>query len=103
MDILWTNNDINTFVDCKIIFTVPISIQEVNLLFGNHCSGVDVRGSDEVCNKGVLWFIVDVFWCSNLLDDAIVPDNDCIGPSQSLFLIMGNVNKGDAKLFVPVF
>ena len=57
----------------------------------------DIAVPDEVGNKGVFRFIVDVFRRADLLDIALVHDDDRVGHAQGLFLVVGDEDEGNAQ------
>ena len=62
-----------------------------------HGARNDIGFADEVSNICVLGFIVDIDRCSDLLDDAVLHDDDRVGHRERLFLIVGNINESDAE------
>ena len=64
----------------------------------DHQTGHNIAFSDKVCNKGIFRFIVDLFRGTHLLDIALVHDHNGIRHGKCLFLVMGNIDKGDPQL-----
>ena len=58
----------------------------------------NVGVADEVRHKGVLRLVVDVLGGADLLHLAAVHDHDGVGHGQGLFLVVGDVDKGDVHL-----
>ena len=58
----------------------------------------DVALADEVCHKGVFRLVVDLLRGADLLDIALVHDDDGVGHGQRFFLVVRDVDKGDAQL-----
>ena len=59
----------------------------------------DVAVADEVGNESIFRFIVDAFRRADLLDIALVHDDDDVGHAECFFLIVGNEDEGNAQLF----
>ena len=62
-----------------------------------HNTWNDVALTDEIRYEGIFRLVVDLLWRTHLLDITLVHDNDGIGHRQCLFLIVGNIDKSDAK------
>ena len=60
----------------------------------------DVGLADEVRYEGVLRLIINILWRSDLLNGALVHDHDGVGHGQSLLLIVGHIDEGDAHLLL---
>ena len=54
--------------------------------------------SDKVSNKGVFRLIVNVLRCANLLDIALIHNNDGVRHGKSLLLVVCDVDEGDTEL-----
>ena len=63
----------------------------------------EVDIGDEAFDELVLWFGVDFFRGAELNDLAVVHDNDAVGHSKRLVLVVGDVNEGHAKLALKFF
>ena len=56
--------------------------------------------TDEVCDKTGIGMIVDLSRCSDLLDFSLAHDDDLIGNTHRLRLVMGNIDCGDSDLLL---
>ena len=65
-----------------------------------HDSVQDVAFADEVCYEGVDGLVVDVRRHAYLLDASFAHHDDGIAQGQCLFLVVGDVDEGDAQLLV---
>ena len=57
----------------------------------------DIAVADKVSDKSILRFIVNILRRSDLLDIALIHNNDRVGHGQCLFLVMCDINKGNAQ------
>ena len=64
----------------------------------DHRSTHDIALADKVRDKGIFRLIVDLLRRSHLLDIALVHDNDRVGHRERLFLVVGDIDKGDSQL-----
>ena len=60
----------------------------------------DVGLADEVRHEGVLGLVVDVLRGADLLDGALVHDDDGVGHGEGLLLVVGDIDEGDAHLLL---
>ena len=74
--------------------------EDFNQLVVDHQTVHDVALADEVGNECVFRLVVDLFRGTHLLDIALVHDHDGIGHGQSLLLIVGHIDEGDAHLLL---
>src|SRR5256886_17356859 len=54
--------------------------------------------SHEVGDEGIAGSVVDLRGGADLLDPAGVHDDDAVGDHERLFLVVGDVNRGEADL-----
>ena len=85
-------------MSCNLINALELRTENLDETVLNHDAVENVAVTDEVCNECVLRLIVDVFRCADLLDITLVHDNNRVRHSKRLFLIMGDIDKGDTKL-----
>ena len=62
-----------------------------------HSAVQDVRLSDKVCYKCVLWLVIDVSRRSDLPYVSVVKNNDGIRKSQSLLLVVSHIYECDSE------
>jgi len=99
VDIFRADDRVNRFVAAKShIYTFPDCPKHFYNFILYHGSGQNITVTDEISYKSILWFVVNVFRCADLLDISLVHDNNGIGHGQRFLLIMGDIDKGDAKL-----
>ena len=63
----------------------------------------DVAFPDKVGNEGVFGFVINHFGGADLLNGTVRHNDDCVRHSKRFFLIVRDVDKGDAKPFVHGF
>ena len=63
---------------------------------------VHLGAADEACNEHVARHIVQVLRGIDLLDDAILHDDDAVAHGHSLGLVVGNVDEGGSQLLVQL-
>ena len=63
-----------------------------------HNAWNNVALTDEIRYEGIFRLVVDLLRGTHLLDITLVHDNNGIGHGQRFLLIMGDIDKGDAKL-----
>lgn len=61
---------------------------------------MDIRGTDKIGHKGRARFEVDIARRTGLCDDAVLQQQHPIRQGQSLGLIMGHVDRGEANLLL---
>ena len=95
LDILGTDDDVDGLVLLKaLVNAVQLHAEEPHLAVLEHDAVDDIRLADEVGDKGVGGFVIDIFGRTDLSDHAVVHDTDAIGHRQRFFLVMGNIYKG---------
>ena len=99
INILRADHNVDRFVFAESdINALELRTENLDETVLNHDAVENVAVTDEVCNECVLRFIVDVFRCADLLDITLVHDNDRVRHGKRLFLIVGDIDKGDTKL-----
>ena len=63
-----------------------------------HNAWNNVALTDEIRYEGIFRLVVDLLRGTHLLDVTLVHDNNGVGHSQRFLLIMGDIDKSDAKL-----
>ena len=71
--------------------------READLAVGQHEAVHDVGLTDEVGHEGVDGLVVDVHGRADLLDVAARHDHHHVGHGESLLLVVGDVDEGDAR------
>ena len=99
-DVFRTDDDVDALIDGEVIDASPDAAEEADFLFGGHDAVIDIRFADEVGNEGIGRLVVDFFGGADLLDFAIAHDDDFIRHREGFFLVMGDVDEGDAELLV---
>ena len=101
VDILRADDNIDRSVVAEaFIHAGKFGTEDLNQLVANHNARDNVAFADEVCHECVLRLVVDLLRGTHLLDVALVHDNDGIGHGQRFFLVVGNVDEGDAELIL---
>ena len=80
------------------IYTVKTGTQDFYQTISDHGGPDDITVTDKIGNESIFRFIIDALGSTDLLDIPLVHDYDGIGHGQSLFLVMGDIDKGNAKL-----
>ena len=101
IDVFRTDNDFDGFVIAETsVETFKFASAEVCAVVAFHSAVEDVAFADEVRNEAVFRFVVDIFGCADLLDHALIDNGDRIGHGHGFFLIVRDVDKGDAELLL---
>ena len=96
--VLRTDHDVHRAVLAKArIHAAKFCTEDLHQFILQHDAVNDVAVSDKVGNEGIFRLIVDVYGCTDLLDVTLVHDNDGIGHGKGFFLIVGDIDKSDAK------
>jgi len=74
----------------------------VALLDDGAVQEVHLGAADEACDEHVAGHIVQVLRGIDLLDDAVLHDNDTVAHGHSLGLVVGNVDEGGSQLLVQL-
>ena len=87
----------------EVIDTAEFTAAEAGFQMSGHHAVEDIAFTDKVRDKSVCRFIVNVLRCTDLLCAAFAHDDDLVGHGQRFFLVMGDIDKGDAQLVMHVF
>ena len=99
LDVFRTDLDIDRDILAKArVDARDVLAQEMDELVAHHDAVDDVAVPDEVCDKGVLRLIVDALRRADLLDPALVHDDDRVRHREGLFLVVRDEDEGDAEL-----
>ena len=97
VNVLRADDHVHRLIGGKaLVHTLESAAEEANLKVLQHGSVQNVAFADEVCHKGIFRLIIDILRSADLLDPALVHDHHRIGHGQSLLLIVGDIDKGDA-------
>ncbi len=99
-DVLRTDDDVDLLVNREVIDDIPSRADETAFEFPGHRAVIDIGFADEVSDESVDWFVIDIFWGTGLLDDAVIHDDDGIGHREGFFLVVGDIDKGDAEFLM---
>ena len=95
--ILRTDDDVDRGIMAEAaVHAFKFAVAELDLPILEHDAVDDVGLADEVRDKGVFRLVVDVGRAADLLNDAVVHDDDAVAHGQRLLLIVGDVDEGDA-------
>ncbi len=101
LNILGPDDDVHRLVRVKALVDAveahPGKLDEIIL---RHDAGQDVAFADEIRHEGVFRLVVNVDRGADLLDEAFSHHDDGVAHGQGFFLVVGDVNKGDAKLLL---
>ncbi len=104
IDILRTDDHIHRLVLLETkIYAVKGNVVKTYFIVLCHRSGDDVALPDKVCDIPVGRLVIDFLRGSYLLDLAVLDDDDLIGHSKRLLLVVGDKDKGDAHLLLNPF
>ena len=99
INILRADHNVNRLIVSKaLVHTGESGTEDLNQLIMDHDARYNVALTDEVGHEGIFRLIVDLLRGTHLLDIALVHDYDGIRHGQCLFLVVGNIDKGDAQL-----
>ena len=79
-----------------------VNTVQLTLLDQGAVQEVHLGAADEACNEHVARHIVQVLRGIDLLDDAILHDDDAVAHGHSLGLVVGNVDEGGSQLLVQL-
>ena len=98
-DVLGADDDVDLFVLGEAFFlgAGPVGVDEADDGLFHHGAVIDVGFADEVRDEGVDGFVINVLGGADLLDEAALHDDDAVGHGQGFFLVVGDVEEGDAK------
>ena len=99
IDILRPDHHVDRLVVSEsFIHTGEFRAEDLHKLVVDHRSTHDIALADKVRDKGIFRLIVDLLRRSHLLDITLVHDNDRVGHRERLFLVVGDIDKGDSQL-----
>ena len=103
LNILRADHNVHRSVISKtFIHTRNLYTQDFHDFVLDHSSIKDIAVTDKVCNESVCRLIVDHFRCADLLDVALIHNDDRIGHGKCFLLIVCDVNEGDPEfVFQP--
>ena len=97
LEILRTDNDIDRRILLEaLVHALEGAAAELDLAVLEHHAVNDIGFADEIRNKGVDRLVVDIGRAADLLDNAVVHNDNAVTHRQRLFLVVGDVDKGDA-------
>ena len=76
---------------------------ELHFLVFDHRAAQDVALTDKISYKAVLRLVVNICRSTDLLDLSFAHHHHTVAQRQRLFLVVGDVNKGDSQLFMQLF
>ena len=101
IDVLRTDDDIDLHILAEaLVHAVELVLDEGDAAVADHPALEDVALADEVRDEAVDGLVVDVHRGADLLDAALVEDDDGVGEGEGLLLVVGDVDEGDAQLLV---
>ena len=84
----------------SLIHALELKSVKCNQIVTDHGSFDDIGFPDKACNKTVFRFIVDIYRRTDLLDFAIIHDNDRVRHGQCFFLVMCDIDKGNSNFLL---
>ena len=115
LDVLRTDADLQGLADVSVQLAVcglfggqgDVGASQVNhklvaVLLQGAVQEVHLGAADEACNEHVAGHIVQVLRGIDLLDDAVLHNNDTVAHGHSLGLVVGNVDEGGSQLLVQL-
>ena len=95
--ILRTDNDIDRRILLEsLVHALERAAAELDLAVLEHHAVNDIGFTDEIRNKGVDRLVVDIGRAADLLDNAVVHNDNAVTHRQRFFLVVCDVDKGDA-------
>ena len=99
-----TNDDVYGLVFFKTaVKTGKALATKPHLSVLGHNARENIAFADEIGDERVFGLVINHFRRTDLLDCAVRHNHDCVRHRQCFFLIVRNVNKGDAQAFVHRF
>ena len=103
VDVLGTEHHVNGLVLLEArVDASELLAHEAHQTILQHGALQYITLADKISHEAVLRLVVDVGGGANLLDDAIVHHHDGIAQGQRLFLVVGDVDEGDAQRLMHV-
>ena len=99
-DVLRADDHVHLFVFLEVVHAVEHFVEEPHLARARNGAGKDVALPDEIRDEGVRGLVVNIRRRPYLLDHAVLHDHDRVAHRQRLFLVVRDVDKGDAQLSV---
>ena len=97
VDILGADNDVDGLVFLKAeVDAFELAAEEFDQSVLKHNAVEDVAFADEVRDKCVFRLVIDILGRADLLDAALIHDDDSVGHGKRLLLIVGHIYKSDA-------
>ena len=97
VDVLRTDNDVHGFVFLKAcVNALKASAEELHESVLKHHAVEDIAFADEIRNEGVFRLVVNILRRTDLLDAALVHDDDGVGHRKRLLLIVSYIYKSNA-------
>lgn len=99
LHILRTDDDVDRRVGAEsFIHTGNPGAENLNDPVFHHDTVDDIAVPDKIGYERVDRLVVDHFRCADLLDVALVHDDDGVGHGEGFLLVVRNEDKGDAEL-----
>ena len=96
----YDRRDVRSFL--VVVHALELAAAESRAELARHHSIENIALTDKVGDKSILRLIVDVLGRAYLLDPALVHDDDLVGHRECLFLVMRDIDEGDAQLVVHI-
>ena len=101
LQILRPDDNVNGLVAAEAcVDTGKTGAEDLHQLILHHCGIDNVGISDKVRDKRIRRLVVDILRCSDLLDIALIHDDDRVRHGQRFFLVMGDIDEGNPKLIL---
>ena len=103
VDVLGAHDDVHGFVYVEVVHAVEGLAAELDLAFADYRAVEDITFADKVRHEGIGGFVIDIGGGADLLYDPVGHDDDRIRHGERFFLIVRDVDKGNAEPFVHLF
>ena len=103
VDILRADDDVDRLVLFKaLVDALELSAEEFDQIVVQHHAVENIGLADEVRDERVLGLVVDILRRADLLDFALVHDDNRVGHGQRFFLIVRDIDKRNAHALLDV-
>ena len=97
-DVLRADDDVHRRVLAEAeVHAREFRTRKLDQLIVNHRAAQQVAFADEVRDEGVCRFVVDGFGVADLLDGAVLHDDNRVGHGQRFLLVMGDEDERNAQ------
>ena len=101
-NILRTDDSVDHGAVLDIVHAVPFGAAEAGFAMAGHDAAEDIAFADEVSHESVAGFVINILRRTDVLNLSFGHNDDFVGHGQGFFLIVSDINKGNAQLFMHI-